>query len=71
MPNRNTVVLATLRQWRARALLTQAQLADKAGVNLWTVTRAEAGQAVNVLTAERLARALDVSSKDLISKEPN
>lgn len=68
--HRNSLVLTYLRQWRAKALLTQVQLAEQAGLNPWTVTRAEAGQPVNVLTAERIARALGVSSKDL-QREPD
>lgn len=69
--SRNSVILTYLRQWRAKALLTQVQLAEQAGLNAWTVTRAEAGQPVTLLTAERIARALGVPVKDLMLKEPD
>lgn len=68
--SRNSVLLPHLRAWRVKALMTQAQLAKAAGVDTWTVGRAEAGKSVAPLTVERLARALGISSKDLIAKEP-
>ncbi len=71
MSRRTTsIVLTYLREWRARALLTQHDLAEAAGVAAWTIGRAENGQAVSLLTAARLARALGVSVKDLAAKEP-
>lgn len=68
--NRNSVFLPHLRAWRVKALLTQAQLAVVADVDTWTIGRAEAGKPVAPLTAERLARALNVSVKDF-QREPD
>jgi transcriptional regulator with XRE-family HTH domain len=70
IPMTNSVVLTYARQWRAHRLLTQEQLAEKAGVTVWTVSRAELGKPVSVLTAERIARALGIRTRDF-QKEPN
>jgi transcriptional regulator with XRE-family HTH domain len=59
-----------LRAWRVKALLTQAALAKQAGVAAQTITRAESGDRVSVLTAERLARALGVTMRQLREQAP-
>jgi transcriptional regulator with XRE-family HTH domain len=59
-----------LRAWRVKALMTQTALAKAAGVAAQTVTRAESGDRVSVLTAERLARALGISVRQLRAEEP-
>jgi transcriptional regulator with XRE-family HTH domain len=62
--------LPYLREWRVKALLTQSALAKRAGVAAQTVTRAESGDRVSLLTAERLARALGVSVRQLQEEAP-
>jgi transcriptional regulator with XRE-family HTH domain len=68
--NKNSVTLPYLRQWRARALLTQKQLAEAAKLNPWTVTRAERGAPISILSAERIARALGMTIRQL-QQEPD
>jgi DNA-binding XRE family transcriptional regulator len=65
-----TTTLPHVRAWRVHRLLTQAQLAQQAGLHPWTVTTAEANKPVSLLTAERLARALGVTVADLQQKDP-
>jgi DNA-binding XRE family transcriptional regulator len=67
---KNSVVLPYLRQWRAKHLLTQVQLAERAKLNPWTVTRAEGGAPISILSAERIARSLGMTIKQL-QQEPN
>jgi DNA-binding XRE family transcriptional regulator len=69
IPMTNSVVLTYARAWRAHRLFTQEQVAEKAGVTVWTIVRAEAGKPVSVLSAERIARALGARVKDL-QREP-
>lgn len=59
-----------LRAWRVHALLTLPELAHKSTVSRSTIIRAEKGYPVGVLTAERLARALGITSKQLQESEP-
>jgi transcriptional regulator with XRE-family HTH domain len=60
----------TLALLRARKQLTQRQLAAKSGVGTATVNRIEGGDYVpNLLTLERLARALDVPMENLANLE--
>jgi transcriptional regulator with XRE-family HTH domain len=49
-----------LREARRRALLTQEQLAARAGVNVYTVSNAERGQPAAIPTIQKLAAALAV-----------
>lgn len=51
-------------------LLTQQQLADTCGIGVTTVIRAEKGMPVNGLTAMRLAKALEVTPRQLAEAEP-
>ncbi len=62
--------LTRLRELRLRAALTQAELADRAGVSRTTVIRLEQGDP-NVLptTHRKLARALHVKPTDLWEPE--
>lgn len=59
------VRLRGLRELRLRALLTQEQLAERAGIWRGTVARIENGSPTKVTTAHALARALGVRPVDL------
>lgn len=55
---------------RAGRQLTQRQLAAKAGVGVATVNRIEGGDYVpNLLTLDKLARALEVPMQDLATPD--
>jgi len=57
-----------LRRARETALLTQAELAERAGVQRATVNRIETGAtAARFATVRRLAEALGVPAADLLS----
>lgn len=62
--------LARLRRLRERALLTQEQLAQRAGVAKSTVNRLEQGkQEAQISTVRRLAEALGATAAELIGDE--
>ena len=54
-----------LEEWRRRRLLTQGELAEKAGVGITTIVRIEAGQGARVTTLRKLAAALDITPDQL------
>ena len=54
-----------LEEWRRRRLLTQGELAEKAGVGITTIVRIEAGQGARVTTLRKLAAALDITPEQL------
>ena len=58
-----------LKKWRAE--MTQAELAEKAGVSRATINRIEQGHAESVTfeTVNRLARALNVDADVLVTFE--
>ncbi len=57
-----------VRETRKRALLTQDQLAEKSGVGVTTIVRIERNQVEpHGSTIRKLASALDVEPKDLLS----
>jgi tetratricopeptide (TPR) repeat protein/transcriptional regulator with XRE-family HTH domain len=58
---------ALLQAWRARALLTQEQLAERAGLSVRTVRRLETGEAMRPqgFTLRRLIEALDLGPAQL------
>jgi len=58
-----------LREWRLQRLLTQEELAVKAGVGVQTIIRIEAGQGARVSTLRKLAAALDVTADQLIADD--
>ena len=62
--------LPHLRAWRMYALLSQKQLADKAGVGVATIIRLERGEHANYLTVQRLANALGISARRLVDEPP-
>lgn len=59
-----------LKEWRARAFLTQAELGAKAGVAEVTISRLEQGrEGARVSTVRKLAAALGVQPADLVAPE--
>ena len=50
--------------------MTQDQLAEASGVGKATVVRAEGNKPVNALTAARIARALNITLKQLETMDP-
>jgi transcriptional regulator with XRE-family HTH domain len=62
--------LPHLRAWRMYALLSQKQLADRAGVGVATIIRLERGEHANYLTVQRLANALGISARRLTDEPP-
>lgn len=61
--------LPNLERERKIRLLTQAQLAEKAGVDRTTVNRAERGRHVDLLVVKRIADALGVDAATLARAE--
>ena len=59
-----------LRAWRLHRLLKQVELAEKAGVGEQTVIRLEKGARANELTMHKLAKALEVSVRQLQEEPP-
>lgn len=58
--------LTRVREWRERRMLTQKELAERAGVSLFTVQRIEGGRGgAHPGTGRKLARALGVAFEDL------
>lgn len=59
-----------VRHWRHARLLTQQELADKAGLGLWTISAMETGQ-VNprFRTIKAVAAALCIEPEELIEIE--
>jgi transcriptional regulator with XRE-family HTH domain len=67
-PRRYTfVTLPHLRAWRLSRLLSQAELARRARLTPETISRAENGRRITVVTARRLARALKIEREALLS----
>jgi len=58
-----------LREWRQRRLLSQEELARKAGVGVTTVIRIEGGQGARLSTLRKLADALDVTADQLLGED--
>lgn len=60
-----------LRDWRLHRLLTQDKLAEVAGIGRDTVFRLERpDQRANELTIHKIAKALDVSVRQLLEELP-
>ncbi|MGZ6308874.1 MAG: helix-turn-helix domain-containing protein [Ktedonobacterales bacterium] len=70
MAKASDILVPYLRDWRATYGLTQAQLAERAGVTRGTILRAESGGAVNALTLGKLAKALGMSVYTLRATPP-
>jgi transcriptional regulator with XRE-family HTH domain len=58
-------ILLRLRELREEAMLSQRDLAERAGVSQTTVVHAEAGNDVRFVTVRKLAEALGVAPADL------
>ena len=56
---------AYVREWRADRLLTQSELAKKAGITRETVVNAEAGKPLRLATVRKLAKALGIEESAL------
>jgi transcriptional regulator with XRE-family HTH domain len=65
MPPASVVRLPGLRALRLKSLMTQEQLATKAGIARVTLARIEAGGPTKLPTAAALARALGVRARDM------
>lgn len=62
-------ILPNLKRARERALLTQAELAQKSDVAEVTIARAETGHSVRLSTIRKLANALRVPAEELMDVE--
>ena len=60
------VKLPALRQYRERAALSQAELAEAAGVSRVTIVRGEASEDMFPRTARKIAAVLGVRPADLM-----
>ncbi len=54
-----------LKQWRLARLLTQQELAGRAGISVAAIGRIEGGQPARISTVRKLLRALDMSMRDI------
>ena len=61
--------MPSLRTTRLAAVLTQAELAAKAGVAEATIVSAEHGRKVRISTVRKLAAALGVEPRELLRRE--
>jgi transcriptional regulator with XRE-family HTH domain len=59
-----------LEAWRLEHALTQRELAEHADVSRGTVVRAEAGEPISLPNVRKLAKALGISVRDLLHKDP-
>jgi transcriptional regulator with XRE-family HTH domain len=60
-----------LRVWRFTKLLTQRELAEQAGVQQRTISRAEVGGNASFATIKKLAIALEISAEQLLNVDTN
>ncbi len=58
-----------LEEWRRRRLLTQGELAEKAGVGISSIVRIEKGQGARVTTLRKLAAALSITPEQLVGDD--
>ena len=66
-----TVTTPSLRYWRTKAALEQAELAARAGVGAMSVRRGEAGRSLQLATIRKLAEALGVTPAQLQAQPPD
>jgi transcriptional regulator with XRE-family HTH domain len=62
-------ILLGLRRLRESKVMSQRELAAKAGVSPATIVRAERGEVIRFVTIRRLADALGVSPESLVAGE--
>ncbi|HEV8191241.1 MAG TPA: helix-turn-helix transcriptional regulator [Ktedonobacterales bacterium] len=62
--------LPSLQRLRVEHELSQVELAKRAGVARSSVARIERGERANAITAQKLARALGLTVKQLQTEEP-
>jgi transcriptional regulator with XRE-family HTH domain len=60
--------LPNLKHYRERALLTQAELAERASLSEMTINRIEGGQDARFRTIRKLAEALKVDAAELVAQ---
>jgi transcriptional regulator with XRE-family HTH domain len=70
MATRSDIVIRDLRAWRIDRGMTQAQLAQLAGIGRATVARAETGEGVGVRTPAKIAKALGITVQELLHTTP-
>ncbi len=58
-----------LEEWRRRRLLTQGELAEKAGIGISSIVRIEKGQGARVTTLRKLAAALGITPEQLMGDD--
>lgn len=63
--------IPSLREARRAAVITQAELAAKAGVTEATIVAAEKGKKVRISTVRKLAAALGVEPRELMGSPSN
>ncbi len=63
------IVRVRLEEWRRRRLLTQGELAEKAGVGISSIVRIEKGQGARVTTLRKLAAALSITPEQLVGDD--
>lgn len=69
-PRATAVALPSLRHWRIQRTLMQRELAERAGIDLRSIQRLEAGGRAGLDTVRQIARALQVEPGDLMAQPP-
>lgn len=64
------IALPYLRAWREQRIMTQGELAERAGITSATISRIENGAGAKLRTIARLADALGISREQLIRSQP-
>ena len=70
VPRPSTRATPSLRHLRTSRALTQAELAERAGVRRSTIARLEGGREARMHTLSRLAKALGVEPAELLRPPP-
>jgi DNA-binding XRE family transcriptional regulator len=71
MSPRATMRLPGVRYWRTQRLLTQDELAKKAGLHWTSISRVENNKPADIDTVRKLAAALEVEPAELMAQPPN
>jgi transcriptional regulator with XRE-family HTH domain len=67
---RPDILLPHLRAWRAHRLMSQVELARRSRVHFNTISNAERGRPVRLVSVARLAKALDIDRRTLVYDAP-